>query len=225
METLSQVILAVSTQIHIIQFQFQFSLSVMSVSLPPHEPQHARPPCPSPTLGVHPNPCPLSRWCHSDISSSVIPFSSCPQSFPASGSFQMNQLFASGGQIIGVSASPSALPMNIQDWFPLGWTPYHTSHYIDNSKLQYGLPWWFSGKTSTCQCGRFGFNSWEGKILWRRKQQSIPVLLPRRSIDRGTWWAMESHGVRHNLVTKWQQQQTTKHKYSKWARKLIAMQS
>ena len=88
----------------------------MSDSLWPHEPQHARPPCPSPTPGVHPNPCPLSWWCHPTISSSVIPFSSCPQSFPASGSLQMSQVFASGGQSIGVSASASVLPMNTQDW-------------------------------------------------------------------------------------------------------------
>ena len=101
---------------------FQFSCSVVSYSLQPHELQHARPPCPSPTPGVYPNSCPLSRWCHPAISSSVIPFSSCPQSFPASGSFQMSQLFASGGQTIGVSASASVLPMNIQDWFPLGLT-------------------------------------------------------------------------------------------------------
>ena len=100
----------------------QFSCSVVSNSLRPHEPQHTRPPCLSPTLGVHPNPCPLSWWCHPTISSSVIPFSSCPQSFPASGSFQMSQLFASGGQNIGVSASTSVLPMNTKDWFPLRWT-------------------------------------------------------------------------------------------------------
>jgi len=100
----------------------QFSRSVVSDSLWPHEPQHARPPCPSPTPGVHPNPRPLSRWCHPTISSSVVPFSSCPQSYPASGSFQMSQLFASGGQSIGVSASTSVLPMNTQDWYPLGWT-------------------------------------------------------------------------------------------------------
>ena len=99
-----------------------FSCSVVSDSLRPHEPQHARPPCPSPAPGVHLNPCPLSRWCHPTISSSVIPFSSSPQSFPASGSFQMCQLFASGGQIIGVSASTSVVPMNTQDWSPLGWT-------------------------------------------------------------------------------------------------------
>ena len=81
-----------------------------------------RPPCPSPTPGVHPNPCLLSRWCHPTISSSVIPFSSCPKSFPVSRFFPMSQLFALGGQTIGVSASTSVLPMNTQDWSPLGWT-------------------------------------------------------------------------------------------------------
>ena len=94
----------------------------MSDSLRPHEPQHSRPPYPSPTARVFSNPCPLSRWCHPTISSSVIPFSSCPQSFPASGSFQMSQLFTSGGQSIGVSASASVLPKNTQDWFPLEWS-------------------------------------------------------------------------------------------------------
>ena len=100
----------------------QFSCSVVSSSLRPHELQHARPFCPSPTPGVYPNSCPLSQWCHLTISSSVIPFSSCFQSFPTSGSFQMSQLFTSGGQNIGVSASTSVLLMNTQDWFPLGWT-------------------------------------------------------------------------------------------------------
>ena len=100
----------------------QFSRSVLSDSLWPHEPQHARPPCPSPTPRVHPNPCPSSRWCHPAISFSVVPFSSCPQSFLASGSFQMSQLFTSGGQSIGVSASASVLPMNTQDWSPSEWT-------------------------------------------------------------------------------------------------------
>ena len=100
----------------------QFSRSVMSDSLWPHEPQHTRPPCPSPTPGLHPNSCPLSRWCHPASSSSVVPFSSCPQSIPASGSFQMIQLFASCGQSIGVSASTSVLPMNTQDCSALGWT-------------------------------------------------------------------------------------------------------
>ena len=94
----------------------------MSNSLRPHEPQHTRPPCPSPTPGLHPNPCPLSQWCHPAISSSVIPFCSCPQSFPASGFFQMSQLSTSSGQSIEVSASTSVPPMNTQDWSPLGWT-------------------------------------------------------------------------------------------------------
>ena len=100
----------------------QFSHSVVSSSLWPHGLQHARPPCPSPTPRVYSNSCPLSRWCHPTISSSVVSFSSCLQSFPASGSFQMSQLFTSGGPSIGVSASASVLPVNIQDWFPLGWT-------------------------------------------------------------------------------------------------------
>ena len=100
----------------------QLSHSVVSNSLWPHEQQHARPPYPSPTAGVYPNPCSLCWWCHPTISSSVVPFSSCPQSFPASGSFQMSQLFASGGQSTGVSASTSVLPMNTQDWSPLEWT-------------------------------------------------------------------------------------------------------
>ena len=100
----------------------QFSPSVVSDSLQPHGLQQARPPCLSPTPRVYPNSCPSSQWCHPTISSSVIPFSSHLQSFPASGSFQMSQLFASGGQSIGVSASTSVLPMNTQDWSPLGWT-------------------------------------------------------------------------------------------------------
>ena len=100
----------------------QFSRSVVSNSLRPHEWQHTRPPCPSPTPGVYSNLCLLSWWCHPTISSSVAHFSSCPQSFSASGSFQMSQFFTSGGQSIGVSASASVLPMNSQDWSPLEWT-------------------------------------------------------------------------------------------------------
>ena len=99
----------------------QFSHSVMSDSLRPHELQHARPPCPSRNPGAYTNSCPLSQWCHLTIASSVIPFS-CPQSSPASGSFQMSQLFAWGGQSIRVSASTSVIPMNSKDWSPLGWT-------------------------------------------------------------------------------------------------------
>ena len=97
-------------------YSVPFSCSVVSDSLRPHGLQHTRPPCP-PTPGVHSDSCPLSRWCHPTISSSVVPFSSHLQSFPASGSFQMSQLFSSGGQSIGASASASVLPMNIQDWF------------------------------------------------------------------------------------------------------------
>ena len=98
----------------------------MSDSLWPHGLQHARPPCPSPTPRVYSNSCPLNRWCHPTISSSVVPFSTCLQSFPASGSFPVSQFFTSGGQSIGASVSASVLPMNIQDWFPLGltvWSP------------------------------------------------------------------------------------------------------
>ena len=104
------------------QKSVQFSHSVVSNSLWPHELQHTRPPCPWPTPGVYSNSCPSSRWCHPAISSSVVPFSSCPQSLPASGSFLMSQLFEWGGQSIGVSASASVLPMNTQDWSALGWT-------------------------------------------------------------------------------------------------------
>ena len=100
----------------------QFSCSVVSNFLWPHGLQHSKPPCSSPTPRVHSNSCPLSPWCHPTISSSVIPFSSHLQSFPASGSFPMSQFSTLGGQNIGVSASASVLPMNVQDWFPLGWT-------------------------------------------------------------------------------------------------------
>ena len=104
------------------QFISQFSHSVVSDSLQHHGLQHARLPCPSPTPGAYSNSCPSHQWCHPTISSSVIPFSSCRQSLPASGCFPMSQLFAWGGQRIGVSASASVLPMNTQDWSPLGWT-------------------------------------------------------------------------------------------------------
>ena len=107
----------------------QFSCSVVSDSLQPHESQHTRPPCPSPTPGVYSNSCPSSQWCHPAISSSVVPFSSCLQSLPASGSFTMSQLFASGGQSIGVLASASVLLMNTQDWSPSGWTGWISLHF------------------------------------------------------------------------------------------------
>ena len=125
----------------------QFSCSVMSDSLQPHAPQHARPPCPSPTPRVYSNSCPSSWWCHPTISSSVIPFSSCLQSFPVSGSFPMSQFFASRGQNIGVSASTSALPMNTQDWPPLGWTGWNS---LQSKGLQH-----HSSKASILQCSAF----------------------------------------------------------------------
>ena len=113
----------------------QFSRSVMSDSLWPHGLQHARPPCSSPTPRVYPNSCPLSWWCHPTISSSAVPFSYCPQSFPASESFQMSQLFASGGQSIGVSDSTSVLPINTQDWSPLGWTDWISLQFKGLSRV------------------------------------------------------------------------------------------
>ena len=126
----------------------QFSCSVLSDSLWPHEPQYSRPPCPSQTPRVHPNPCPSSRWCHPTLSSSVIPCLLCLQSFPASGFFQVSQFFASGGQNIGVSTSASVLPMNIQDWFPLGWT-------IWISLQSKGLLQHHSSKASILWCSAF----------------------------------------------------------------------
>ena len=119
----------------------QFSRSVVSDSLQPHELQHAWPPCPSPTLRVHPNSCPLSQWCHPAILSSVISFSSCPQSLPASGSFPMSQLFAWGGQSIGVSASTSVLSQNTQDWSSewTGWISFQSkglSRVFSNTTVQ-----------------------------------------------------------------------------------------
>ena len=114
--------ISIYLKIDINTYSVQFSRSVVSDSLQPHGLQHARLPCPSPPPGVYPNSCPLSRWCHPAISSFVIPFSSCPQSLPASGSFPMCQLFSWGGQSTGVSASTSVLPVNTQDWSLLGWT-------------------------------------------------------------------------------------------------------
>ena len=114
----------------------------------PHGRLHTRPPCPSPTLRVYPNSCPLSRWCHPTISSSVVPFSSCLQTFPTSGSFQMSQLFASGGQSIGVSTL--VLPMNTQDWSPLGWTGWISLQSKGLSLLQH-----HSSKASILWCSAF----------------------------------------------------------------------
>ena len=113
----------------------QFSHSVLSDSLRPHESQHARPPCPSPTPRVHANSRPSNRWCHPAISSSVVPFSSCPRSLPVSESFPMSQLFTWGGQSTGVSALASFLPKNIQDWFPLEWTGWISLQFKGLSRV------------------------------------------------------------------------------------------
>ena len=133
-------------------FIFQFSHSVVSNSVWPHGLQHARPPCPSPTPRAYSNSHPLSQWCHPTISSSVVPFSSCLQSFPASGSFPMSQFYASGGQSIGASASASVLPMNIQDWSPLGWPGWISLQYkglsrvFSNTIVQLSHPCMTAGK-------------------------------------------------------------------------------
>ena len=148
--------------LHLFSCSVQFSHSIMSNSLRSHGLQHARPPCPSPTPGVYSNSCPLSQWWHPTISSSVTPFSSCLQSFPASGSLQMSQPFISGDQSIGISASTSILPMNTQDWSPLGWTGWLSLHPRDFL----GFPGDTSGKEPTCQYRRpkkLWFNPWVRK--------------------------------------------------------------
>ena len=122
------------------EYSVQFSSSVVSNSLWPHESQHTRPLCPSPIPGVHSNSCPSSQWCHPAISSSVVHFSFCPQSLPASESFPMRQLFAWGGQSTGVSALASFLPKNTQGWSPLEWTGYTIYHYSFNL-LETQVPW------------------------------------------------------------------------------------
>ena len=127
----------------------QFSHSVVSNSLQHHELQHARLPCPSPTPGVHANSCPSSWWCHPAISSSIVPFSSCPQSLPDSESFPMSQLFAWGGQSTGVSALASVLPKNTQNWSPLEWTGWISlqskglSRVFSNTIVQKAILWFF----------------------------------------------------------------------------------
>ena len=162
----------------------QFSHSVVSDCLQPHETQHARPPCPSPTAGVHPNPCPLSWRCHPTISSSVIPFSSFPQSFPASVSFQMSQLFASGGPSIGVSASTSVLPMNTQDWSPLEWRVFSNTTAQKHQFLvlaffivQLSYPYTTTGKTIALTWWTF-----VGKVMslvFNKLSMLVVTFLPR----------------------------------------------
>ena len=146
----------------------------MSSSLQSHGLQHARPPCPSPIHGVHRNPCPSSWWCHSTISSSVVPISSCPQSSPASGSFQMSQLFTSGGQSIGVSAAASVLPMNNQAWFPLGWTGWISLQYKGLSR-----------------------------VFSRRKWQPTPVFLPGKVHGQRSLAGCSPWGYQEPDTTEW----------------------
>ena len=150
----------------------QFSRSVLPDSLQPHELQHTRLPCPPPTPRAYSNSCPLSQWCHPTISSSVIPFSSHLQSFPASGSFPMSQFFASGDQRIGVSASASVLPMNIQDWFPLVWTGWISLQSKGLSRV-------------------FSTTSWKASILWHSAffivQLSHPYMTTGKTIALTRW--------------------------------------
>ena len=146
----------------------QFSLSVVSDSLRPHGLQHTRLPCPSTTPGAYTNSCSLSWWCHPTISSSVIPFSSCLQSFPASGSFRMSHFFKSGAQSIGVSASASVLSINIQDWFPLRLTGSPCSPRDSQSLLQH-----HSSKASTLQCSAFFIVQLSHPYMTTGKNQSF----------------------------------------------------
>ena len=159
----------------------------MSESLWPHELQHARPPCPSPTPRVHPNKCPLCRWCHATISSSVVPFSSRLQSFPASESFQMSQLFISGGQSIGVSASASVLPMNTQDWSPLGWTGWISLQSKGLSRI-------------------LQHHSWKASILWCSAffivQLSHPYITTYIALTRRTFVG-KVMSLLFNVLSRW----------------------
>ena len=154
------------------QLSVQFSHSVMSDSLWPHGLQHARLPCPSPTPRAYSNSGPSSQWYHPTISSSVVPFSSCPQSFPASGSFQMSQFFASSGQSIGVSASTSVLPVNMQVWFPLGWTGWISLQ----AKTLKSLLQHHSSKASILRCSAFFI-----------VQLSHPYMTTRKTIALTRW--------------------------------------
>ena len=151
--------------------QVQFSRSLVSDSLRPHELQHARPPCSSPSPGVHSDSCPLSPWCHPTISSSVVPFSSWPQSLPASESFPMSQLFSWGGQSTGVSALASVLPKNTQDWSPLEWTGWIS---LQSKSLCRLCPWVFPGKNTSVGChillqGIFQTQRWNPGLLHCRQ--------------------------------------------------------
>ena len=194
----------------------QFSRSLVSDSLQPHEPQHARPPCPLPTPGVHPNPCPLCPWYHPTISFSVVPFS-CPQSFPASGSFQMSQLFTSGGQSIGVSASTSVLPMNTQDW-SLGWTGWISfqskelsrvfsnitiqKHQFFSTQLSLSHPYMTTGKTIALT--RWTFVDKVMSLLFNVLSRLVITFLPKSKHLLISWLQSPSAVIFGAQKNKWQ---------------------
>ena len=184
----------------------------MSDSLWPHEPQHSSPPCPSPTPRVCSNPYPLSQWCHQIISSSAVPFPFHPQSFPASGSFQMSQFFTSRGQSIGVSASTSVLPMNIQGWFPLGWTGWITlqskglSRVSSNTTVQKHrffstqLSLWSSSHMTTGKTIALIRWTYVGKVmslLFNMLSRLFITFLPR---SKSVFWF---HGCHHHPQLFW----------------------
>ena len=165
----------------------------MSDSLRPHGLQHTRLPCPSPSPGVCPDSCPLCRWCHPTISSSTAPFSFCRQSFPASGSFPMSRLFASGGQNVGASAL-AVFPKNIQCWFPLGLTGFDLpsvqwTYLVAQTVKRLSTMWEIWVRSL----------GWE--VSWRRKWQPTPVLLPRKSYGRRSLVSMGLQRVGHDWVT------------------------
>ena len=191
----------ISLIFHSVQFS---SVTQSCLTLRPHEPQHTRPPCPSPTPRVYSNSWPLSWWCHPTISSSVIPFSSCLQPFPASGSFHMNQLFASGGQSIGVSVSASVLLMIIQDWFPLGWTGWISSqskglsslfqHHSSKASIlwhsafftvQLSYPYMTTGKTIALT--RRTFVGKVMSLLFSKLSRLVKAFLPRSKCFLISW--------------------------------------
>ena len=177
-----------------------FSCSVMSSTVWPHGLQHARPPFPSPSPGACSNSCPLSRWCHPAISSSVIPFSSCLQSFPASGSFLMSQLFASGDESIGASASASVLPMGIQDQFPLGWTGWISlqsqglssllQHH--SSKVSILLPLPLSGELNS-------------RLIFRKPIPTVHNSARKTVSDQSTICRMHEWASTYSIPTMWQE--------------------
>ena len=189
----------------------QFSRSVVSDSFQHHGLQHTRLPCPSATPGVYSNSCPLSWWCHPTISSTVIPFSSCPQSFPGWGSFQMSQ-FASGGQSMGVSASASVLPMNIQDWFPLGWTGWislpskRLSRIFSNTTFQklqlFGALVVKNMPASAGDTREVGSIHRLGRSPGGGPNNPLQCSCLANPLDRGAWWAVVHRVTKNSDMNK-----------------------